>query len=283
MKSFVQKTLLLVTLALGWSCSERIAVPSNPPVKTPESGDQGNVKPNPETQLPPSDIPVVPDSKDPPDVDPTPTDPIEPDPGKSEPAVERNIQGAIDLTSTYLRTGDLVGWAYDKNNLADVITISLYLDGDNKSGKKIGTTKANIVGTDDNHGNTHAFYFQPDKSLKDSKPHKISLYAVIDAEEIPVVTPMAYTVTLFSPKGEANNAAYAKTNLSRCGSCHGGYSVFWDNLSYNSSTGKWDADNNYLIERYRNKNARGAHKNYTICSDSACSAIREWYNFEFGK
>jgi hypothetical protein len=276
--------LIIGITAMGSSCADSSSVSPKPKEKTSVSSDQ-SAKPAKEgtsAQLPiekgPEPFPDVVEPKPVEGPDPIPPNPIIPIPEK-----KFNLAGALDLTSSFLRVGEISGWAVNKDSIKSYLSLSLYLDGDNKTGKKLGITQANLIGPDDNNGNEHAFYFEVPAQFIDGRSHKLYIYAINQDSEIILNSAVPYTLTFYAPKGGAAEMAFNKIGFNRCARCHDfNYNPLWRELVINSKSSKpWAADANYLYDRFRAKHQSGQHKGYTICTDNTCDLIKDWWRAEF--
>ncbi len=288
MKKFLTAAVFMLSLSMMQSCAQPPETAKTPANKV-ESGNQTGTTPkSPTTETPSTPDPSKPNGTQPDPVEDDPmVDPVTPDPGKQEPSPEMadvkvNLVGGLDPTNSYIRFGEISGWAVNKDVLKETLAVNIYLDGDNKTGKKIAT-KANLSGPDDNNGSTHAFYIAVPTVYLDSKPHKVYAYAVVNNVEVVLSASVPYTLTFYSPKGGAAEAAYNKFGFNRCARCHAfDYPSLWRELAINANSGKpWAADANYLFERVKQKNSGGQHKNLSICTDGSCDLLKDWWKAEF--
>jgi hypothetical protein len=198
------------------------------------------------------------------------------DPG-TNPTV--NFVGGVDTTNIFTRLGEITGWAVNKDNLKEYLSVNVYFDGDNKTGKKVGTAKANLVGVDDDNGGEHAFIFYVPKESITSKPQKIYIYAVVNSKEVPLAATMPYTMTFYKPKGGTAEQFYKTIGFeSKCNGCHQfDYDGQWHMIAHNGSGENWTSTANYLYEKINRHNSRA-----TPCNLLSCDKVKQWWEMEFG-
>ena len=198
----------------------------------------------------------------------------EPEPDQVPPGKPIALTANLDLTPISIRVGSLNGWAADKNNAASELEVKFYLDGDNKTGKLIGTSQANRTGTDDGVEGEHAFYFTVPTEFKDSKPHKVFVYVGAGGAETPLSPKVPYTMTFFKPKGGAAKEAFVKTGMETGCGCHSNppYEERWEMLNRDGTAKGWSQDNNYLYNILKN-----GHRGRTF----KVKEISDWWNAEF--
>lgn len=195
-----------------------------------------------------------------------------------------NMVGGIDPTNAFVRFGEVTGWAVNKDDLKTYLNVNIYFDGDNTSGKKVGTVKANLVGSDEGNGGEHAFIFYVPKESIDSKPHKVYAYAVIDDKEVAISSKMPYTLSFFKPKGGEAQAMYNSIGFTGvCKQCHSfTYDDRWDKLAQDGLSGKaWSESTNYLYEKITT-----SHRTISggsPCNSIKCDNIKAWWRLEFGQ
>ncbi len=227
--------------------------PANPVVTNPV--DSSPMPPAPALPLP---LPL-----------PTPMTPVPPMPGKPP----LSLVYGLDPSTYFIRTGKIVGYAGDKNNPDDYFDIKIFLDGDNKTGKLVGTTKAERTGPDAGLEGEHALYFEVPKEFRDSKPHKVNIYAVINGLDVLLNAKAPYNMTFFSPKGGQAEALYNASGLVKGCGCHGlAYEDRWEMMSRNGSNAGWSANNNFLYNRIQ-VHMRGSIQNTDLVN---------WWKAEFG-
>ncbi|MBC7530100.1 MAG: hypothetical protein H7318_00885 [Oligoflexus sp.] len=289
MNRILTVTLLALFACLSLSCAD---APETVTKKT--TAGSGNSTPEPVTypEAPtPSPTPATPPaypSPAPNPVKPLPSNPVTPSP--STPIVSSgkplDLVGGIDSTSYYIKVGQISGWAGDKNNTTAYLEVKFYLDGDNKTGKAIGSTKANLVGSDAGVEGDHAFIFEVLPAYIDGKPHKVFAYVTHDGIDTILSENIPLTLTFFKAKGGAAQAAYEKVGFqSRCQGCHSfSYLDRWDAISREGTAGKWTRDNNYLYNKISTGH-RVKIDGKTLCDNVqnfSCEAIKTWWDLEFG-
>lgn len=270
MQKAISQLILLLTVCAGFACSEpaqtqSVGVKTNTKESAPvgatsgSSTGVGNVEGSKNPQVP-GEPPVV----------QLPSGPIE--------VPNFNFTGGIDTKNTFTRYGEIVGWAVDKDDLDAYLDVNVYFDGDNKNGTKVGSTKANLVGVDDNNGSEHAFIFYVPESNKDNKPHKIWIYALLNGVEIPVSKELPVTMTFYKRKGGAAKTFYNSIGFeSKCTGCHRfTYETLWDRLLSPNMDGKWSETENTLYSKQKNHGV-------AICTRISCDKIRQWWRMEFGE
>lgn len=280
----VPSLALLVSIPIG--CAETPVVATK---KTTVSNGSGNVRvePSPGTPTPstPSAFPQpgpAPIPNGPTPVNPQNTVVLQPSPPIVASGKPLDLVAGIDTTSYYVKVGQISGWAGDKNNTPAYLEVRFYLDGDSKRGKSVGSTKANLVGSDGSVDGDHAFIFDIPVASRDGKPHKV--YAYVNHEGVDTIlnSSFPYTLTFFGPKRGAAETVYNKIGFnSGCKGCHSfDYVDRWDVLLREGSAGVWKADDNYLYNKVVNN-----HRSISSgkpCNVINCSELKNWWTAEFG-
>ncbi len=181
--------------------------------------------------------------------------------------------------------GQLNGWAGNKKSTADFLDVNFYIDGDNKTGTKIGTTKANLVGVDGDVDGDHAFvYVVSTGPAADGKHHKLYAYAVVNGGEQSLGSQFPLDLVVLKPKGGDAEAIYNKIGFNGvCKGCHSfDYADRWDGLAHAGDDGKWTATDNYLYNKVHNHRVKFDNNTHVVCDKIDCNQIVNWWNAEFG-
>jgi hypothetical protein len=283
-KSIVATILLSFAGFNLTSCAEPPAVVQRANV----ASDNGTKAPVIDPPISDPSDPVVP-TTDPVIVDPVVgTDPVIPKP--PEPVVIEPVAptgkplvlvGGIDPTSYYIKVGQISGWAGDKNGPDGYLEVKFYADGDNKTGTLMGSTKANLVGSDGGVDGDHAFIMEVPQAFKDGKARKIYAYAVSHNTETILNANFPYTLTFYAPKGGAAQAVYNKVGFPNCNGCHNfEYIDRWDVLTRSGDSG-WTKDDNYLYNKIASGH-RSINGNKKPCEVINCTELKNWFTAEFG-
>lgn len=128
------------------------------------------------------------------------------------------VVGAVDAVDVY---GKVSGWAREAHNVAGVVSVYIFADGNAATGVALGAVIANQPGPGGAHGG-HYFVYQLPDTWRDGKRHTISAYAS-SAVEANLLTGSAQAFVAYVPRAEGQlyyNQMLLPLLQTRCVPCH---------------------------------------------------------------
>ena len=180
-----------------------------------------------------------------------------------------------DITSL----GKVFGWAVDKSDLTQALTIRLYADGDATTGVLVATQLADRVGYDGNHSGHHQFMVELPEDLRDGESHSLYLYGEVAGSDELMAGPVSFHAYNYSDAGRAYYNETVLPLVAQCKECHSTtYEGHFANLLSPTPSDGATASANELINKASGQNHGGGNR---CATGSPCNELRTWWTLEF--
>lgn len=204
------------------------------------------------------------------------------DAGKDD-AIEPSVTSTSTLTSELNEpdtSGAFHGYAGDKSDPTEVVTVEFYLGGSKEDGgTKVGEAKADQLGFDGGLDGNHAFKFMLDPAdFTSGEEATIYAYATMGGKAVALKnSPLKFTA--YQPQGQA--LFQDSSNLfNGCQNCHGApqFATWYPSLISPPPHKGGTATSNLLYQRASGVDHPGGNQ---CGGGNLCDFITEWWQAEF--